>query len=778
MRLITVKDFLTARPILVLALALAFVVPQVSAAHVINPVGGTCPAGHNPTSVPGDPGAIQCVHAAASTGADQNPSGTPAPQATETETAPATEEGGSTESAQGFQEFLGPVITPITGLAYVFFAFSNFLLFIVGALFNWVFSETVLQFATTFGNSPGVLAAWSILRDLGNIFLLFGFVFIGLSTILGIQTYAARKTLPRLIIFAVLLNFSLFAAEVVIDTSNALASGIYNQMGVADMCTSGTSPEACSKNVGISGRIFNASGLAAVRAPAFIQEGVTANPATWGRVFTSFSLSHQLALIQTLLGLTLFSTITTIVFGAAAVLLVIRGVVLSLIMVTAPIGFAGMVVPFLGKLAKDWWHNLINQSFFAPAFVLLVFVGLTVAQGTGLGGNTLVQALESGDVSTMQAVAMFALVIGFMLAALLVAKKFGAYGADFAVNSAATATFTGMSFLTGAAARGGRYGLQRFGPQRGWLGAANRAIVNRALRPTEQGIIDMRNIPGAKGILGMAGITKGAEALKGFGSYREIMERPGLITQSKELTKKYQSEIAQAEMVDRAAGGNMRPEDHQTLSRMDKGSLEKLGSRTETLAPHMSAQQFDDMMGSDKLSDIQKERLRDRRLERLLTEVRSGNKDAVRRWSPGELAELGRSKNPDLRNLLTDQNFVKLISDGQADALKTSNKLLEQQRDAFQRSRDDRFSVGNAAGTIREMSPSEVAALHPKFIGQQHVMNAMSAEQVAAIDPNSLDQPTFQTLRNHVQANPNVNNRIQTLINLNPAVAERWGGFI
>ncbi len=65
-----------------------------------------------------------------------------------------------------------------------------------------------------------MLIAWGILRDIGNIVILFGFILMGVMMILDLESFNVRKALPRLLIFAVLLNFSLFASEAVVDVAN------------------------------------------------------------------------------------------------------------------------------------------------------------------------------------------------------------------------------------------------------------------------------------------------------------------------------------------------------------------------------------------------------------------------------------------------------------------------------------------------------------------------------------------------------------------------------
>jgi len=321
------------------------------------------------------------------------------------------------------------VLQPFIGLSYLFFHLVNFFLFLAAGFFNWMLIETVFQFAENFGNSSGILIAWGILRDVGNIFLLFSFVFIGIATILNLENYTMKKTLPHLIIFAALLNFSLFATEAVIDVSNGLSMAINAQSTVVEECPPQTSSENCAKNYGLTARIMSTSGLSAVFEPPDYN------------VLRVADIDYSINMITTLYGLMLSSIMLTVVFLAAGVMLLIRVIVLSIIMVTAPIGFAGMAVPFLKDITERWWSALMEQSLFAPIFLLLVFIGLKIMDTSPLQAGSLSQAFDSGDITLMGAVVTFAIVIGFFVAALLLSSKLAAHGAERTIKWATKRIF-------------------------------------------------------------------------------------------------------------------------------------------------------------------------------------------------------------------------------------------------------------------------------------------------------------------------------------------------
>lgn len=316
-------------------------------------------------------------------------------------------------------------------------SFANFLLGVAGVLFNLVMYYGVFQFANTIGNAPGVLVAWGILRDLANMALLFGFIFMGIATILdtgAVQSFTAKNALPKLLIFAVLMNFSLFTCEAMIDVSNALTSTMYTQANTQPCLSTSTD---CVVVYGLAGHIMQTTGLAGI----------------WAYRGKSLDLH-----VVQYLGLALFATVGALVFFAASIMLAIRVIFLTFLMVLSPIGFAGMAIPPLRKLAGDWWQRVIHQAFYAPIMLLLILISLRIADtfngagadGTGAGINnglgtqiqsTLGNVAVDPNASAISVVLVFMLVIGFLVFAIIAANRFGAAGAGFAVKTAGRLTF-------------------------------------------------------------------------------------------------------------------------------------------------------------------------------------------------------------------------------------------------------------------------------------------------------------------------------------------------
>ncbi len=526
------------------------------------------------------------------------------------------------------------VVKPIV---YFILTFASFFLGIVGVFFDWVVVKTVFQFGTYFGTSDGMLTAWGVMRDIANIGLLFGFILMGVLLILNVEGgghghgggISAKKAIPRLIIFAVLLNFSLFATQAVIDVANAFGSTFTALAG--EVCDESGSVEECAVNNGISGQVLQMAGIGTVWDIALGTDAVI------------------------LLGLALFVIITAMVLLAAGIMLVIRVVVLSLLMVTSPIGFAGMVIPGLSGLANRWWHTLISQSFFAPVLLLLIFISLKLAESLNPNGDPLVAAFAGEATSlagNLQVVVVFAIVIGFMLASIIAASKMGAMGASFATNAASALTFgavtRGTNFAIGGGARALRMGVQRIPfAKDSRAGKVGQVAVNRFLRPLETTNLDMRRA-GLGTVLGAAGVSAGAKAAE-HATYGDIAHQFSDIKGGKTgqaLQEKYDAEVNTMKLEKAAHDGALTERSTMTpaqkaeaannrrfLASLSAKELEKLHGIKEGLqemAENLSPDQFNKLMESKDLTDLEKGKIRAGRFETLNGAAARGDTAAVK----------------------------------------------------------------------------------------------------------------------------------------------------
>ncbi|MBI2409840.1 hypothetical protein HYV30_02235 [Candidatus Kaiserbacteria bacterium] len=336
----------------------------------------------------------------------------------------------------------------------------NFVMAFVMNLFGWLMGVAALTLnyavfytVVTMGTYVHKLSAiglvWQIMRDIGNIILIFGFLAAGIATILNFPLYGwSSKALPKMLMAAVLINFSLFIAEAVIDTSNLFATQFYNQIY--------SGPAQSASVTGAITSIPDERISNAIMAKLGLQ-----------RIFGEMRDGNNKAILDApigigFLGILLFLT-TAVVLFALAFILIARFVVLLYLIITAPIGFASWVMPNL-SIGKDWWKMLLQQAITAPVLLLLLYVALRVIlhpsflSGFGVDSNSrgFTEVFEpGGSILNFGSVMLsFLVAMGLLAVVIIAAKKMAAFGADWA-------TKTAFALTVGATAAVGRRSVGR-----------------------------------------------------------------------------------------------------------------------------------------------------------------------------------------------------------------------------------------------------------------------------------------------------------------------------
>src|SRR3989344_5870471 len=126
-----------------------------------------------------------------------------------------------------FKSAIGKEI--IYGSGTLVLVISKVLFSISSNVFETVGSSAFLKKSIT--GDQIVMQGWTIVRDFANMFIVLGFVVVGIATILRIRTYEAQKTLLPLILVALLINFSLLICGIIIDATNIAISYFTTQQG-------------------------------------------------------------------------------------------------------------------------------------------------------------------------------------------------------------------------------------------------------------------------------------------------------------------------------------------------------------------------------------------------------------------------------------------------------------------------------------------------------------------------------------------------------------------
>ncbi len=274
------------------------------------------------------------------------------------------------------------------------------------------------------GFGAAINANWAIIRDICNLVFIFGFIYIGIRTIIDYDSPTTKRFLSQIIIGALLINFSLFITKAVIDFSNFTALQVYDAMGP----TEGADAElrmAGEHNVGIAAQYANLMGLSGIY-----------NSGNWAQS-TDKKMRPAFSSFWFYIVASVVLMVAAFVFAAGAVLLIVRFAALVLIMIFSPLLFAATVFPGTAKHAKNLWKQLFSYAFFAPVYFFLLFLSAQVLMKSKSGLATsgdLGAGVAQPNEASVTILLNFFLVIFFLILSLKIAQSMGIKGGDMALS--------------------------------------------------------------------------------------------------------------------------------------------------------------------------------------------------------------------------------------------------------------------------------------------------------------------------------------------------------
>ena len=205
---------------------------------------------------------------------------------------------------------------------------------------------------------------WGLLRDVANIFFIIALLYIAIKTILGLNVSNNKKLIGIIIIIALLINFSLFFTQVIIDGSNILAKVFYNEIA------SVKKDPVTGKHVPAEPGVGGSKSISVPIVSGFNPQGIVSDQATFNAIGGNVG---YIFLCLILISLTLYAAY---MFFVVSILFVGRIVALWISMIFAPLAFVSYTVPFdiPGFGHKKWWKDLLESAFLAPIFIFFLYI--------------------------------------------------------------------------------------------------------------------------------------------------------------------------------------------------------------------------------------------------------------------------------------------------------------------------------------------------------------------------------------------------------------------
>lgn len=427
---------------------------------------------------------------------------------------------------------------PLKIVFYILMTFTAAILGMSGLFLDLVLNLTVVKLSSTINNLSSINTTWRIIRDLANMSFIFILLYEGIRMVLGLGGAGIKKVVSGIVMAAILINFSLFFTKVIIDASNIVALGFYKSI-----VSSGTTTVAGVEiNFGLSGSFMKVLRLSS------LYTGSAVN-IFGGGVAGFFSIT----------GATIFMLIAAFIFLAIAVLFIVRYLSFILLLIMSPIYFASMAIPGLETLKKKYSQTLISQALFAPVFMLLTWVMLTVATDPEFikipTDKTLMDALTAPTSDTISLIINYVFIIGLLIQTLILSKSVASSGGIISSKliDKGTGYFGGAVF--GGAARAGTQTIGRLGRaiadndslrervEKGGVTGKFAKWTLQGAKSTADASFDFRNASGLSDQLSKAGAGKGIKG--GYDSY--LKEKKKEDKELLELIKPSDRAVAQAE---------------------------------------------------------------------------------------------------------------------------------------------------------------------------------------------------------------------------------------
>lgn len=302
-----------------------------------------------------------------------------------------------------------------------------------------------------YSEAPPVLLGWYMMRDIANMFFVIALLIIAFGTILGLDNYEWKKTLGKLIIAAILINFSKLIAQFIIDISHVFTITFLNAISAA-----------------AGGNLIN----------MFNFDDLFKIAPTEGQVGSD---NLRLDLLIAAVLILVFSVIALVTIFSYVLIMAIRMVVLWVAIILAPLAYILSVLPPTERYASEYWSQFINYVMVAPVMVFFLWIAFAsfgsgnIAEQIGVNpGNNPAEAAVLGlpreattsltEAGTWQNMSSFIIAIVFLIIGIERVQSLNVRGGGF-TETALSWGKNAIAVGTGFAA--GRWLAQRAGQAAG-----------------------------------------------------------------------------------------------------------------------------------------------------------------------------------------------------------------------------------------------------------------------------------------------------------------------
>ncbi|MBT3817021.1 MAG: hypothetical protein HOE80_03165 [Candidatus Magasanikbacteria bacterium] len=203
-------------------------------------------------------------------------------------------------------------------------------------------------------DAPVVKLGWNMVRDLANMFFIVVLMIIAFGTILGIEQYEWRKTLVKVIIAAILVNFSNMILQLLIDVSQVFTITFLNAIAAT---AGGNLIDLFSFDKVLEISLGGSS------------DGYLTNE----RIDIEMFGASVMALV--------FAAMAMVMMTSYLVVALARMVALWVAIIFSPIAFLLGTLPLTKPYADQFWKEFFNHLIVAPIMVFFMWLAFATLGG-------------------------------------------------------------------------------------------------------------------------------------------------------------------------------------------------------------------------------------------------------------------------------------------------------------------------------------------------------------------------------------------------------------
>lgn len=314
---------------------------------------------------------------------------------------------------------VGGTVSTLLGYIALFLAavVGFFLTFLIKILINVANFSNIIDV-------PTVRDGWMIIRDLCNMSFVLILLVIAFATILKQENYSVKKLLPKILIMAVLINFSKTIFGLIIDFSQVIMLTFIN-------------------------------GLGGDNAASFLIDAFQVKEMSSVNNTVDITVNGWNTAVASVLGL-IAIMIAFVVVAVILAVLIMRIIMLWVYTIFSPLVFLGFAFAPIQKYIGKIWEDFIKQVIVGPVLAFFLWLALATASKSAdeiselknIQDNEMTAGLNSlfSEGNFQQ----FIIVIGMLVGGLIITQQIGGIAGSIAGKGMATIQKGGGLALSGA----------------------------------------------------------------------------------------------------------------------------------------------------------------------------------------------------------------------------------------------------------------------------------------------------------------------------------------